>query len=82
MNNEFPFDPKKQTCKVCKRPDGFNFHVPNKIWNEVVPLKYVNLVVCLYCFDRFAQRLNFDYTPYLSNILFVGEQANFELQIK
>src|SRR5262245_23933921 len=31
---------KRQTCKVCRCPDKFDFSVPDEMWKRVVPLEY------------------------------------------
>lgn len=66
-----------QTCKVCGRPTGFNWHVPDVIWEEIVPKKYGEHMVCLVCFDQFAYERGVDYAPYLSDFVFAGDQASF-----
>lgn len=68
---------QRQTCKVCGRPDKFNFHVPDQIWNEVVPEEYRNRVVCLYCFDEFAERAGKRYAASLRELIFAGDAATF-----
>ena len=73
---------QQQTCKVCGRPDKFNFHISNWIWAKVVPERYQHLVVCLYCFDEFATNADIDYGPHLSEFLFVGKTTTFLLSIK
>jgi hypothetical protein len=46
---------QRQTCKACGRPDKFDFTLPDEVWAAVVPPELVNRVVCLFCFDEFAQ---------------------------
>src|SRR3990167_6466584 len=72
---------QQQTCKVCLRPDKFNFYVPDAIWEAVVPRKYWKLVVCLSCFDDFAVARQMDYAHCLETLLFVGDAAIFELSV-
>ena len=36
-NLPYKVDPQQQTCKVCGRPDKFNFHVPDAVWEWIVP---------------------------------------------
>lgn len=67
----------RQTCKVCGRPDKFNFHVPEKIWEAVVPPPYRNRVVCLCCFDDFARNKNINYSGVILELFFAGDQATF-----
>jgi hypothetical protein len=74
-------DPQRQTCKCCLRPDGFSFHLPDDVWNRIVPEEYRNRVLCLFCFDRFALEAGADYTSYISDMMFVGDAADFDLQI-
>lgn len=70
-----------QRCKVCGRRDKFNFHVPDKIWESIVPKKLQNRVICLACFDRFAKERGVDYAPYLSGLCFAGDQTSLQLQV-
>ena len=70
-----------QKCKVCGQADGLNFHVPDSVWEKVVPSRWRNRVVCLRCFDTFARRREVDYSTSLQSLYFVGEQATFELQV-
>jgi hypothetical protein len=76
-NNE-----QHQTCKVCHRRDKFNFFVPDKIWEAVVPPIYRSRVVCLACFDDFASKRNIDYAEYLEVPCFAGDRAVFEFNVK
>lgn len=69
-------DSQRQTCKVCGRPDKFDFHVPDRIWESVVPAAYRNLAVCLYCFDEFANKKGVDYAPFVHTLYFAGDAAN------
>jgi len=72
----------QQTCKVCGRPDKFNFQVPDETWASVVPPKFHNSVVCLYCFDEFAGQKDIAYHPHLSKLYFAGRQATFTFNTK
>lgn len=71
---------QQQTCKVCGRPDKFDFHVPNRIWAAVVPPKFRKLVVCLACFDDFASVKGIDYSQGIEVLYFAGEQIAFEFR--
>ena len=71
----------KQTCGVCCKEDNFDFHVPDEVWDRVVPRQFRNRVVCLCCFDRFAAERNVDYTPYLNILYFAGDQAYFKFRV-
>jgi hypothetical protein len=72
----------QQICKVCGRPDKFNFHVPDDIWDEVIPQKFRNKVVCLCCFDELAHSKGIKYHNHLDNELyFAGKQAIFIFNI-
>jgi hypothetical protein len=62
-------------CKVCGRRDKFDFHVPDELWNQIVPLPYENSVVCLTCFDNFAFTKRIQYAASLRVLYFVGDQA-------
>ena len=70
----------QQTCKVCSRPDKFDFFVPNPIWESIVPSEFQNGVVCLSCFDDFADHKNVDYAHYIDILFFAGKQATFFLK--
>ena len=69
-------DGQRQTCKVCGRPDKFNFHIPDLVWASVVPDAYLGLVVCLYCFDDFANKKGVDYGQHVHTLYFAGDAAN------
>jgi len=72
---------QRQTCKVCGRPDKFNFQVPDDVWEAVIPPEYRNLVVCLGCFDDFASVRRVNYATRLTEpLLFVGDAATFEFR--
>ena len=70
---------QRQCCKVCGSADGFNFHVPDRIWNQVVPPKYRSRVVCLACFDRMAKAKEVDYTTSLQELCFAGDMGSFSV---
>ena len=67
----------RQTCKVCGHVDKFDFHVPDNIWETIVPEKYVNRVVCLACFDDFATEKDIDYSKYIDILYFAGDKGCF-----
>jgi hypothetical protein len=69
---------RRQTCKVCGRPDKFNFHVSDRQWCRIVPKAYRGLVVCLACFDAFAYVKGADYA--LGALYFVGDQRIVEFR--
>ena len=68
-----------QTCKVCRRPDKFNFHVPDAVWRAVVPRRLDGRVVCLSCFDDLAKERDVTYAASLSEIWFCGRRATLGL---
>ena len=68
----------RQTCKVCGRPDKFDFNVPDEIWRAIVPLEFQRKVVCLACFDDFACKKGVDYAYHLQTIWFAGDKASFQ----
>jgi hypothetical protein len=71
---------KRQTCKVCKCPDKFDFNVPDEVWSRVVPVEYQRGVVCLDCFDRFASEKQIDYSDSIEVLYFAGDKATFKFQ--
>lgn len=71
----------KQKCKACGQSDGFNFFVPNEIWQAVVPEELRNRVVCLKCFDEFACEREINYSTSLSHVCFAGKHTGFEFQV-
>lgn len=71
---------QRQTCKACGCPDKFDFHVPDRVWNEVVPREFVNKVVCLGCFDKFAYEKQVDYAESLDMLYFAGDRAIFRFE--
>ena len=66
----------RQTCKVCGCKDKFDFHVPETLWQRVVPESHRNQVVCLSCFDEFAYRQGIDYSGEVETLYFAGNAAN------
>ena len=64
-------------CKACGRITRFNFHVPDEVWEAVIPPVLQNHVVCLNCFDRYAREVNFDYSNYITELYFAGDRANY-----
>jgi hypothetical protein len=72
---------KRQRCSACKCQDKFNFYVPDEIWREIVPVQYLNKVVCLQCFDEFARKKNIDYSHSIDTLYFAGSQATFKFHI-
>jgi hypothetical protein len=73
-------DTGRQTCKVCGRPDKFDYHVSDEIWGAVVPPPFQNRVVCLFCFDGFAYERNIKYSIGIDTLYFAGDQATFIFQ--
>jgi hypothetical protein len=69
---------RRQKCKVCGCPDKFDFHVPDAIWEKIVPSRYLNKVVCLGCFDKFAFEKQVDYSGSLEVLYFAGDRAVFK----
>jgi hypothetical protein len=70
-----------QSCKACGRRDKFDFSVPDEIWAAVVPPKFANLVVCLSCFDDFAQVRGVDYASHMTTLYFVGDRATIRYSV-
>ena len=69
----------QQRCKVCGCRDKFNFDVDDEIWKKVVPSKFQKRVVCLACFDDFAQKREVDYSTSLKSLYFAGNAFAFKL---
>lgn len=76
------WEDQRQTCKVCRRPDKFNFHVPDDLWREVVPERFSGRVVCLYCFDEFAAERGVRYAGRLRELCFAGDRASFIFRVE
>ena len=70
-----------QTCKLCAKADGFDFHVPDDVWASVVPPGLRTRVVCLACFDELARVRGVHYAPHLTSLYFAGVAAAFELKV-
>ena len=64
-----------QTCKACGNRDKFDFDVPDEVWRAVVPIHLRNRVVCLSCFDDFAQIRGIEYAAHVSALHFAGDGA-------
>src|SRR4029077_3460298 len=81
-NNNFhrSRDGRRQTCKVCRCPDKFDFNVPDEVWRRVVPREYQLGVVCLECFDSFASEKEVDYSDSIDGLYFAGDKAAFKFQ--
>ena len=75
MNRHPEEDSQQQTCKVCGRPDKFDFNLPDAVWRSCLPEQYWNRVVCLYCFDEYASIQEVDYTTDLNSLYFAGKQV-------
>ena len=71
---------KRQKCNVCRCEDKFNFHVPDDVWQKIVPAELQNKVVCLPCFDEFAREKNADYSEAIEVLYFAGRQASFKFE--
>lgn len=71
----------RQTCKVCGRPDKFDYSVPDTVWRAVVSVQYENRVVCLGCFDVFAKNRGVDYAGGLRTLYFAGNGAVFGFRV-
>ncbi len=71
---------QQQTCKMCGRPDKFNFDVSDDIWNAVVPPELINHVVCISCFDGLASRVGIHYAASLYALYFAGIAAALEFK--
>ena len=76
-----PREAQQQTCKACQCQDYFNFHVPDHIWEQVVPEELRNRVVCLAYFDYFAAQKGVEYAPHLKTLYFAGNRGSFEFQV-
>jgi hypothetical protein len=44
----------REICKICFHPVSVGFHVPNAIWQQVLPHILQYRSVCLGCFTRLA----------------------------
>ncbi len=76
--------PNQQSCQRCGAVDGMNFHVPDDVWRKVAgPIWYneeFDSVLCLACFDQLANEKGVKYADCITRVLFVGEQASFNLE--
>lgn len=70
-----------QTCKGCGNRDKFDFHVPDHIWEAVVPTHLRTRVVCLACFDDFAGLRGIEYAAHVSALYFAGDGAALEFRV-
>ena len=71
-----------QRCKMCGRADGFNFNVPDDLWEQVVPPILRDHVVCLPCFDHLASARGIDYADLIDPCVhFAGQAASFSFTI-
>jgi hypothetical protein len=61
-----------QTCRVCGHRDKFDFHIPDDLWQQIVPPEYQNHVVCLGCFDDFATQKGIGYS--IDALYFAGDK--------
>ena len=71
----------QQSCKVCGRPDKFDFHVPDETWDAIVPHEYHAGVVCLSCFDEFAVGKGIDYSNAIKTLYFAGRKVTFRFEV-
>ena len=69
----------RQTCRLCSRPDKFDFTVPDAVWSAVVPPPFSEGVVCLFCFDALAEMRGVTYADDLTELWFAGDKATFRL---
>lgn len=67
---------QRQMCKICGRPDYFNFYVPDPVWEAIVPEDHQQHAVCLTCFDRLARERGVTYT--IDQLGFAGDQMTFQ----
>jgi len=70
----------QQRCKVCGCRDKFDFHVSDNVWEEIVPDKYKNRVVCLACFDDFASKKEIDYSSSIECLYFSGNNTSIQFK--
>ena len=84
---ERPIESILRSCGSCVGPvaarDKFVYHVPDDVWERVVPSALRNRVVCLVCFDDFAAMRRLNYARDLTLALrFAGDAATFELEVR
>ena len=72
----------RQRCRVCGRPDKFDFQVTNDIWQRTVPKEFEGGAVCLFCFDALAEARGVDYADAIGDVWFAGDKAVFEFRPK
>ena len=70
-----------QACSNCGYSSCFDFHLPDWLWQNVVPNGLWSGVVCLCCFDSFAKQRGIQYAEYLHVLYFSGQQASFEFRV-
>src|SRR3989442_14350704 len=71
----------RKLCGVCGRHDKFVYHVPDDIWERVVPSVLKNRVVCLVCFDDLAAMRRVNFAQHLSGRpRFWGDDASIEFE--
>jgi hypothetical protein len=71
---------KRQHCSVCSCEEKFNFHVPDDLWEKVVPEAYRQKVVCLSCFDSFARDRDVNYANAIGDLYFAGDKASLKFE--
>jgi len=77
------FNRQRQTCKVCGLPGDVCYDVTDEAWERIVPKEYSGLVVCLTCFDLFAEKIGADYAECLRHeAFFVGKKASVTLLVE
>jgi hypothetical protein len=67
---------RRPACRICGRPDKFDFRVDDATWELVVPAGYREVVVCLTCFDTLALASGQTYAL-AGPLYFVGDQGVF-----
>jgi hypothetical protein len=73
----------RKLCGACGRPDKFEYHVPDDIWQRVVPNALRKRNVCLVCFDDFAAIGRVNFARHLTiSLRFLGDAATFEFQLR
>ena len=73
----------RKLCGAGGRPDKFEYHVPDDIWERVVPTALRNRSVRLVCFDDFAAMRRVNYARHLAvSLRFVGDAATFEFEMR
>lgn len=46
--------PHREICALCHEVSGVGFSVPDEIWKAVVHRYYLESIICLRCFTRWA----------------------------